>query len=293
MNNNMQDWYTQEYQKQVETFYEGKNSSILSRYGSGPRVHWHTGLTPKEEAAPTSPEKLRETIFTAQERMLNYIRDFWSVHSSLHSDILDVGCGLGGTSLFFAQEFGARVKAVTVSQSQYQSVLRLAEEAGLDSQIEPICSDVLELHDESCFDAAVALDSSCHIPRGPLFQKLAKALRPGGHIFLIDLLIGAKPCRKTTDFLNRHWCIRIGTLEEYLKAAKDAGLRQVCLDDLTVPSAQFWALTRRRIELEVEGKAETHVPGARLEDALKAHQEFQQGLLDGRFAYHFMSFAKQ
>ena len=44
--------------------------------------------------------------------MLSDAAEVWDAPQSLSGEILDVGCGLGGGSIFWAQEFGARVTAV-------------------------------------------------------------------------------------------------------------------------------------------------------------------------------------
>ena len=58
-------------------------------------------------------------------------RRVWDASESLTGEILDVGCGLGGGSIFWAQEFGARVTAVTCVPFHAGHVARFAVEAGV------------------------------------------------------------------------------------------------------------------------------------------------------------------
>ena len=93
--------------------YQRKTRAILERYGPGPRVHYHTGLADEPALPGSSVEGLRQSLVAAQERLLYHAAGIWDAASTLSGDVLDVGCGLGGGAIFWAQEFGAQVTAVT------------------------------------------------------------------------------------------------------------------------------------------------------------------------------------
>lgn len=101
--------------QEVAAYYERKTQAILQRYGPGPRVHYHAGLVDEPEPPGTSVSVLRQRLVAAQERMLHYLADVWRIQSIPCGDILDVGCGLGGGAIFWAQEFDARVTAITIA----------------------------------------------------------------------------------------------------------------------------------------------------------------------------------
>jgi len=88
-------------------------------------------------------------------------------------------CGLGGGALFWAQEFGAHVTAVTCVPSHLEWVARFAAQARVASQVHPLLCDALEIPGENCFDAAVAVDSCCHIPRHRTVRAPRRAPAPG------------------------------------------------------------------------------------------------------------------
>lgn len=50
--------------------------------------------------------------------------------------VLDIGCGWGGLSRFFAREYGARVNGITLSQEQLDTCLRERGPAGLEGQVD-------------------------------------------------------------------------------------------------------------------------------------------------------------
>src|ERR1700688_4513632 len=94
-------------------YYDGKTEAILRRYGPGPRVHYHAGVVDDLESLQMPVDVLRRRLVVAQERILIHAGEAWRGASNLSGEVLDVGCGLGGGSLFWAQTFGARVTAMT------------------------------------------------------------------------------------------------------------------------------------------------------------------------------------
>src|SRR5262249_37844792 len=152
--------------------------------------------------------------------------------------------------IFWAQEFGARVTAVTCVPSHIEWVARFAAQAGVTSQVRPLLCDALEIPGENCFDAAVAVDSCCHMPRKALFRRLAALLRPGGHVFVTDCFL-VRP--EYEDLFNRHWHVRIGTMEEYRIAAREAGLCEGPVEELSPRVEYFWAMTFALIQAEARG----------------------------------------
>jgi len=232
---------------------------------------------------------LHQKLVASQERLLYHVADVWSAQSTLCGDVLDVGCGLGGGAIFWAQEFGARVTAVTIAPSHVDWVAQFAAQAGVEPQVRPLLCDALEVPGESCFDAAVAVDSCCHIPRKALFQRLASLLRPGGHIFVTDCFL-ERP--EYEELFNRHWHVRIGTIAEYLAAAWEAGLQEEAVEDLSRRVEHFWAMTLTLIQVEARGKRPNPTAAAKFEESLHAHTLVRQGLADGGFRYALMSFSK-
>jgi tocopherol O-methyltransferase len=62
--------------QRVACFYDSKTQTILSRYGPGPRIHYHTGIVDQPmtdaELAPVraTAAGLRRMLVAAQERLL-------------------------------------------------------------------------------------------------------------------------------------------------------------------------------------------------------------------------------
>ncbi len=276
--------------REIVDYYEPKTEDLLRRYGPGPRLHYHTGIVDEPAPLGTSIAALRDGIVAAQERMLHHAAEIWQAQSSLSGEVLDVGCGLGGGALFWAQEFGAQVTAVTCVPAQVEWVARFAKQAGVAARVHPLLCDALEIPGENCFDAAVAVDSICHIPREALFKRLAALLRPGGHVLVTDcFLVGPE----YEELFNRHWHVRIGTMEEYCAAARQAGLREELVEEISPRVEYFWAMTHALIEAEAHGKRLTPPEAAKFAEALQAHALVRRGLNDGGYRYALLSFVKE
>ena len=274
----------------VVSYYDGKTGLILERYGPGPRVHYHTGLVEGSGLLDSaSVEELRQRLVAAQERMLYYAASIWDASSTLCGDVLDVGCGLGGGSIFWAQECGAQVTAVTCVSSHLDLVERFTALAGVTSRVQTVLCDALAVPGESCFDAAVAIDSSCHLARREWFARLASLLRPGGRIYIADCFLGR---RKYEEPFNSYWHTRIGTIGEYIVAAEEANLRLESVDDISRRTEHFWIATVTLMEAEARERTLGPADIARREASVRMHTLMRRGLVNGGLHYVLMSFSK-
>lgn len=275
--------------EKLAAYYESKTQAVLRRYGPGPRVHYHTGLIDKPEPTIHSSQMLRPRLVVAQERMLYYTAGVWRLKSVPHDHLLDVGCGLGGSAIFWAQEFGSSVAAVTVAPSHVALVAAFAAQAGVESLVNPFVCDALQVPGENRFDAAMAIDSSCHLPRQAWFRRVAALLRKGGHVFIADCFFDRSEYQAP---FNHHWCAQIGTVTEYLDSAHDAGFREQSIEDISHRTIHFWELTAALIQAEAREKGPRFLEPTKFEESLAVHALMRRGLVEGGLRYMLMSFSK-
>ncbi|HEX8702422.1 MAG TPA: methyltransferase domain-containing protein [Myxococcaceae bacterium] len=260
----------------VAAYYDEKTERILRRYGPGPRVHYHTGLQDETPPAGLSTGALRELIHQAQEGLLRELAlavGDW--REGL--EVLDVGCGLGGGSLYWAMEHGARVTAVTIAPAHVPWVRRFAQRAGVAERVSALLCDALEVPGRESFDLAVAVESSCYLPRREWFRKLRTLLRPGGRVVIADCFLGRPELAAPFD---QHWHTRIGTVAEYLRAADAEGLELESHQDLSSRAVSFWAMTMDM--LSRERAAQPSQP--RIVDhavSQREHLRLMRGFIDG------------
>src|SRR3954470_10359475 len=119
----------------VVAWYEQKTDFLLAKYASGNRIHYHTGLVdPALAPAPDVPT-LKQQLWRSQEDMLDRAARVWNADAHLRGEIIDVGCGLGGGPLYWAEAYGARVTALTPVAGHLPLIAGCAERAGVGSRV--------------------------------------------------------------------------------------------------------------------------------------------------------------
>jgi 2-polyprenyl-3-methyl-5-hydroxy-6-metoxy-1,4-benzoquinol methylase len=101
--------------------------------------------------------------------------------------ILDIGAGLGESSVYFALH-GAKVTTTDISPLMVEKVLQLAARFGVE--MEGIVSTAESLNvPENHFDFVYIANTIHHVhDRGQLFAQIRAALKPGGWFFSYDPL---------------------------------------------------------------------------------------------------------
>ncbi|SRR6266487_189924 len=103
--------------------------------------------------------------------------------------ILDLGCGEGRDSVYFAEQ-GFAVTGVDASAAGLEKADKLAAERGV--KVKWLCRSMLDLPVAGRFDLVYSCGSIHHVPkegRSRLFRRLKKLTKPGGvhaHIVFTD-----------------------------------------------------------------------------------------------------------
>jgi MPBQ/MSBQ methyltransferase len=99
--------------------------------------------------------------------------------------LLDVGCGIGGSSRILARDYGFAVTGITISPKQ---VARAKELTPPDVNARFLVDDAMALSfpDES-FDVVWSIEAGPHMPDKAVFaQELLRVLKPGGVLVVAD-----------------------------------------------------------------------------------------------------------
>lgn len=99
------------------------------------------------------------------------------------ANVLDVGCGFGGTSRYLAKALGAEAKVtgITLSPNQVKRGTELAEERGIkNAQFTVMNALEMDFPDNS-FDIVWACESGEHMPdKEKYINEMMRVLKPGG-----------------------------------------------------------------------------------------------------------------
>ena len=101
------------------------------------------------------------------------------------SRILDIGCGIGGSSRVLAKDYGYNVIGITINPAQ---VKRARELTPIDLNCSFQVMDALDLQfEDGSFDAVWSIEAGAHINDKIRFaDEMLRTLRPGGYLALAD-----------------------------------------------------------------------------------------------------------
>ncbi|MGW0392065.1 SAM-dependent methyltransferase [Streptomyces sp. NPDC003042] len=202
-------------------------------------MHFHVGLFAEGSHPHTtvSQDTLKQRIIDAQEAIVEHAARSWGAYEKPPRRVLDIGCGLGGTSLYWAQEYGSSVTGLTVAAEHVPLIQHFAQRAGVGRSVTPVLRDVHDLDETHAYDAAYANESSGYTDRTRLFEVVAKALKPGGWFGIQEHFVRRPEWR---EFIDGYYRTRLGTREEYLAEAEAAGFELEQDEDVTDRVAEFW-----------------------------------------------------
>jgi len=167
--------------------------------------------------------------------------------------ILDVGCGIGGSSLYLAQKFQATATGITLSPVQAARAKERAQEAGIESSRATfLVADALNMpFADNSFDLVWSLESGEHMPNKKQFlQECYRVLQPGGTLIMATWchrpLDGA--AGQLTDDERRHLADiyrvyalpYVISLPEYEAIAHNLGFKDIHTADWSKAVAPFW-----------------------------------------------------
>lgn len=165
---------------------------------------------------------------------------------------LDVGCGIGGSSLYLAEKFKGMATGITLSPVQASRAKERAEIAGLASRTEFKVADALNMpFGDNSFDLVWSLESGEHMPDKQKFMaECYRVLMPGG------TLVVATWChrpvgrvgwpltieeREHLETLYQVYCLPYTIcLPEYREIAENLGFKKIKTADWSRAVAPFW-----------------------------------------------------
>jgi len=166
--------------------------------------------------------------------------------------VLDVGCGIGGTSRYIAKKFPeAQVTGITISPEQQRRATQLAAERGVANAKFELCDALAMTYPDNSFDLVWACESGEHMPdKEKYVQEMARVLKPGGRIVIAtwcqrDFAKGGEFTpkeRKTLDYLYGEWTHPYFiSVEEYGRIMQRTGsLDQIITDDWATETIPAW-----------------------------------------------------
>jgi cyclopropane-fatty-acyl-phospholipid synthase len=162
--------------------------------------------------------------------------------------VLDIGCGWGGMAITLAQDYGARVTGITLSQEQLAEARRRAEAAGLSERVTFELMDYR--HMQQTFDRVVSVGMFEHVgvPNfATYFAAIKRCLKPDG-VALVHS-IGRFEGKGSTNPWIAKYIFPGGyspALSEVMGPVEESGLRTADIEILRLHYAKTLAHWRKR-----------------------------------------------
>jgi tocopherol O-methyltransferase len=203
------------------------------------------------------------------------------------SDILDIGCGFGGSSVYLAKHFNSSVTGITISPVQVEMAIQAAAGEQLDAKF--LLMDAEAMNFQKQFDVLWSVESICHYQNLPgFFASAAKLLKPGGSFAITDWfrkenLTGAET-RKFIDPIEKGMFVELQTMDDYEQFFISNGLQITHREVLNKNCAKTWDLSLDIIK-DKGFWALAAKYGTQFVSYLRAFQAMRAGFASGNFVY--------
>jgi tocopherol O-methyltransferase len=232
--------------------------------------YYRTGQESKEEAA---------------ENLIKFLVEHAEIPEGAR--VLDVGCGIGGASVWLAEHLNCQVTGITISPSQ----IRMATEATQSLVNKPtfLFDDANQLSVTGSFEIVWAVEVLSHLHnRSEFFRRMSRLLVPGGRFceaaWLKEEGLSSAVEDKYIRPIEAGMLVSLPTVSEYKKHCADNGLRLLYYEDISEKVAKTWDIcldiARDRT---VWRFASQH--GAEFISFLKSFKAMRNGFRSGTFRY--------
>ncbi len=186
-----------------------------------------------------------ESPAEAQVKMLSHCVEILGSHGG--EEVLDVGCGHGGTLIYLVQTLGCSGTGLTISPKQARIAKENAARAGLGNRLSFVIGDADRFSfPAGAFDVVWVMESSEHFQdKTRLFRNVTRTLRPGGKL-LLAAWTGSMDNPRVAAVARAFLCPELWTREQYELAIESAGLNVAYTEDLSANVVRTWEVCRER-----------------------------------------------
>ena len=231
--------------------YDAWTEEGILEYYWGEHIHlgWYTDEDMAKGAGTLLGSNVKDFIeakFDFVDKMLE-----WSECPPEPARVLDVGCGIGGTSRHLAKSLGpnSKVQGITLSPNQVKRATELAAEQNLPNASFQVMNALAMDFPDDTFDLVWACESGEHMPdKKKYVEEMIRVLKPGGTIVIATWCQRSTPPAFTDedlvnlDYLYKEWAHPYFiSIEDYASLVEGTtSMKEVDTDDWTRQTIASW-----------------------------------------------------
>ena len=182
----------------------------------------------------------------SRERAQEQLVEFLAAHAGIPrgASVLDIGCGMGATSVWLAKHLDCRPTGITLSSVQVDMARRLAAEAGVEAEFRVMDAEHLDF--PRPFDAAWMVGVLGHLTDQEAFLRGAgRLVAAGGRFLLADWTVaedvGDRDRRRWVEpVLEGMLMPQAATTSSYVRWFEESGFRVRETLDITEETRRTW-----------------------------------------------------
>ena len=210
--------------------------------------HIHHGLWSEDDL---TRERVVASPREAQDRLTDTVAEFAGITAD--DRVLDVGCGMGGSSIRLAAHSGCRVTGITLSgvQRRWAAFAARLRGVGKRADFRQADAESIDFPTDS-FDVIWSIECTEHLFDKPaFFRRAAGWLAPGGRMAICAWLAADDADqpgkREQVEMVcDAFLCPSLGSFGDYRRWMTDAGLEVVRTEDWTRRVERTWELCDTR-----------------------------------------------
>jgi len=182
-----------------------------------------------------------ETREAAQIQLIDHLAKIAEIRPG--SKILDVGCGMGGSSIYLAKNYEADAAGITISPVQVEMATESAAKQNVKAKFMLMDADAMSF--DELFDVVWSVESISHYhDRERFFSSAAQLLKPDGTMAIIDWFkkanLDAAGYKRFIRPIEKGMLIELETMQDYEQQIKANGLKITHMDVMNENCARSW-----------------------------------------------------